>query len=348
MTVEQTPDVGACGNHRARCGQHVAPPSIEFLSRTSEKRLPGWWEGLRQRHKSSLPWLARLALAFRGPLRVRLFRRSYLGDPDDESKARADAGSNTPAPTRSRPFDLDSILARCAAEFSGLRGFAGGVDRVDIVRSDIVRSMLERLDIRAAGPEDAQALVPLVHSSGPSTFDYVFVDRDGVSCFDVLLQALSQKDGEHGYGHHFVAIHEGEVVGGGACFDGIDARRHTMAAIRQIFSYYGLRRSLGVIRRGLQTESVVCPPKGELHYIGHLGVFRDWRGRGVGAQLVDFLLEIGRTKGRKRAALDVSVENPRAEALYRRLGFEVTSVHESSYESEYGRVPTFRRMEIAL
>ncbi len=200
-------------------------------------------------------------------------------------------------------------------------------------------------ELRPAAPADIEALVPLIHSSGPETFDYVFVDRPGQTAADFLRSSLRREGGEHGYGHHFVVTHESEVVGAGTCFDGRDARGHTLAALRQILGYYGLRRGLGVIRRGLETESIVKPPKGRLHYIGHLGVTREWRGRGIGTQLVEHALEVGRQKGCTRAALDVSVENPQAQALYERLGFEVTALISSSYESPFGRVPSFRRME---
>ena len=52
--------------------------------------------------------------------------------------------------------------------------------------------------------------------------------------------------------------------------------------------------------------------------------------------------------GRTRAALDVSVENPRAQALYERLDFEVTEECMSKLENSTARVPDHRRMEIAL
>ena len=48
--------------------------------------------------------------------------------------------------------------------------------------------------------------------------------------------------------------------------------------------------------------------------------------------------------GGKTAVLDVSVENPRAEALYGRLGFVVTKEMRSSDQNRYSRVHHHRRM----
>jgi ribosomal protein S18 acetylase RimI-like enzyme len=204
------------------------------------------------------------------------------------------------------------------------------------------------LAVRPATSEDAEALVPLVYSSGPSTFDYVFVDREGETTAAFLLQSLARRGGEQGYGRYSVICHQGEIVGTGACYDGYQALSHIPVATLNILRHYGPVRTLGTIRRGLRTESVVKPPSGALHYLGYLGVAREWRGRGVGRVLIEHLLDKGRARGRTRAALDVSVENPRAQALYERLGFRVVATIPSVFESDFGHVAAHRRMEIEL
>ena len=66
------------------------------------------------------------------------------------------------------------------------------------------------------------------------------------------------------------------------------------------------------------------------------------------SRLVEYLLDTGRELGRKTAILDVSVENPRAEALYTRMGFKVTAERVSGFKNETARVPNHRRMERSL
>jgi ribosomal protein S18 acetylase RimI-like enzyme len=44
----------------------------------------------------------------------------------------------------------------------------------------------------------------------------------------------------------------------------------------------------------------------------------------------------------------VAVINPRAEALYKRVGFEVTEIRESNLSNQYGTVPSMHRMEMAI
>ncbi len=203
--------------------------------------------------------------------------------------------------------------------------------------------------IRPAGPDDASGLAPLVYSSGPAAFDYVFADSRRGPALGFLEYSLAQATGEFGYGVHTVAVVREEgvstVVGGGACFDGNRARGFLLPAVRQIFGFYGIRRGLSVIRRGLAIERLFPPPKGTMHYIGHLGVSRDWRGRGLGTQLLERFFEVADEATGAVCALDVSVENPRAQALYERLGFEVTVERPSRLRRGEIRVPSHRRME---
>ena len=202
--------------------------------------------------------------------------------------------------------------------------------------------------IRPARPEDAEAAVPLIYSSGPAAFDYVFTHQTHLPATGYLRRALEYPNGEFGYRHHVVVELDGEVVGAGASFSGRDALGFMPTALRQIFGWYGLIGGARVSRRGLQVERVVQVPKGDLHYISHLGVSPELRGHGIGRKLVDHLIELGRAKGRTLAALDVSVENPRAQALYERIGFTVTSELVSKLDNDTARVPNHRRMEVRL
>lgn len=202
------------------------------------------------------------------------------------------------------------------------------------------------VEFRPAAPADVDAAVPLIYSSGPAAFDYVFATR-GKTALDFLRAAFVRGDGEFGYRSHVVAIMGGEVVGIGTAFSGDVGLAYTLAAARQILSVYGARAP-GPIRRGLQVEGVVVPPKGDIHYLAHLGVAPAWRSCGIGTQLVDHLFRQGVALGRQTAALDVAVTNPRAQALYERLGFVVTGERRSTLRNDIATVADHRRMERAI
>ncbi len=72
-------------------------------------------------------------------------------------------------------------------------------------------------------------------------------------------------------------------------------------------------------------------PKNELLMDG-IAVDEKFRGQGIGSRLFDELFEWAKANDYKAVHLDVIDENPKAKALYKRLGFE---------EMSYEKVPRF-------
>ena len=208
--------------------------------------------------------------------------------------------------------------------------------------------MRNALDVRfrPSKPADAAESVPLVYSSGASSFDYVFTTgtRDAKS---FLRTALSLPEGEFGCATHVVGTLDGRIVACGAGWSGGGGLRFARATVVPIIRYMGLATA-GAYRRGMHAVAVMPDPKPAEFYIGHLGVDPSLRGRGIGEGLISYLLSLGRDADARTAVLDVSVENPRAQALYERLGFRVTATRPSSYANASGRIPGHRRMEKPL
>jgi GNAT superfamily N-acetyltransferase len=198
---------------------------------------------------------------------------------------------------------------------------------------------------RAATAQDAGAAVPLIHSSGPAAFDYVFALPGHGDALAFLRHAFVDGAGEFGWRNHVVGELEGVVVAVGAAYGGETSLAFTLAAARQILAYYGLRHAPGVIARGLRVERVIPPPSRGMHYLAHLGVSSALRGQGIGRALIDELVRRGLQAGRRRMVLDVAASNPRAQALYERLGFGVIVERRSALANAWGTVPDHRRME---
>lgn len=207
--------------------------------------------------------------------------------------------------------------------------------------------MIEAVRFRAATPDDAVPAVPLIHSSGPAAFEYVFAVPGCGDARDFLARAFVDGAGEFGWRNHCVGELDGRVVAVGAGFGGESMPGFTLSAARQIFGHYGLRAP-GVVARGLRVERVIQPPVRGMHYLAHLGVAPELRGRGIGGALVAHLIEQGHSQGRRRMALDVAATNPLAQALYERLGFIVTGERDSALANAQGAVPAHRRMERVL
>ncbi len=191
------------------------------------------------------------------------------------------------------------------------------------------------------------AVVPLIHSSGPDAFEYVFAVPGVGDGQAFLRQAFVDGAGEFGWRNHVVGELDGAVVAVGAGFGGATKWPFTLAAARQILGHYGWRHAAGVIARGLRVESVIPPPTRAMYYLGHLGVNPSLRGKGVGSALVDHLLG-ARPAGadpRGPVVLDVATTNPDAQRLYQPLGFVVVGERRSVLANAQGRVPDHRRMQ---
>jgi len=61
---------------------------------------------------------------------------------------------------------------------------------------------------------------------------------------------------------------------------------------------------------------------GAFPYLGLLGVRQDYRGKGVGSQLIDVFVGICKGVGAKKCFICVSAFNPRAKKLYQNKGFK--------------------------
>lgn len=204
------------------------------------------------------------------------------------------------------------------------------------------------MKIRPATAKDVKTAAPLIYSSGPAAFDFVF-KRENSSALGFLSFAFVDGGGEFGYKNHVAIEIDEQVVGIGSGYGSREASGFTLPMARQIMKHYGLVSGLGVIKRGLQIEQVIEPPKGKvMHYIAHLGVAKNRRSQGIGTQLVAHLMAQGRQAGRQTAVLDVAISNLRAKALYERLGFVVTRELVSKLSNEFGSVINLKRMERSL
>jgi ribosomal protein S18 acetylase RimI-like enzyme len=204
------------------------------------------------------------------------------------------------------------------------------------------------LQFRRASPGDVEEAIPLIYGAGPLGLDYVYaVGRHRV--LDFLRTAFVHGSSTLGYRSHVVAVVDGHVVGVAAFYDGAEHRRLNRKVFYPVMSFYGPLTGLGVLRRGIQVQrALVTPPERDDVLIQHLGVSEQMRGRGIGAALLNNGYDTARNRGFRRCIGDVEVTNPRAQALYERLGCRVIEERKWPITSSGVHLPDVRRVEKLL
>ncbi len=199
------------------------------------------------------------------------------------------------------------------------------------------------IDIRRAGAGDAEAAAPLIFSSGPDAYEYVF-SVPGKPALEFLLFAFADGGGFAGCRNHHVATLDGRVVGTGAFYGTDEHPQLAREALAQSSRHYGMIGAVRIVRQSLPVSNMMPPPPTDALYVANLAVATDCRGAGIGGQLLEFAAALAQDRGKQALELDVSVRNPRAQALYERAGFRVLAERQFRGNRNRVDVPDHRRM----
>lgn len=210
------------------------------------------------------------------------------------------------------------------------------------------RNPVMALIIRPCTAEDVDDILPLMYSSGPDAFRFVFCVNNELEVMNFLRTSFVKGDGEFGYRDHFVAIDNDEIVALVGMRSTQDNLKYTLSAASSIFKFYGLLNGLRVVCRGLRFERIVSPPHKGVLCLHNLGVKQGLRGKGYGRQLIAWFVQQAGKHKVKAVGLDVAETNPRAKALYLGLGFTVKRVTQANLSNKYGRAVTHEYMEHPL
>ncbi|TGK50865.1 GNAT family N-acetyltransferase [Leptospira kanakyensis] len=176
-----------------------------------------------------------------------------------------------------------------------------------------------KLIIRNATPNDVTSIVPLIYSSGPKAWTFVFSEGKKTA-FDFLNSSYTQRGNTVSYTNHYVAEVGGKVVGSILSYTQPSFLALTAGTAIRILSLYKWHAPK-VMARGLKTETIIQPPKSSCLYLGHIAVLETERNKGIAKQLIEYMIQINPKY--KTISLDVSAENKPAISLYQKLGFQI-------------------------
>jgi len=179
------------------------------------------------------------------------------------------------------------------------------------------------LQFRPARAEDAEACAPLIFASGVREFGFFLGEPDD-RCIKFLAFAFTSKHGRFSYRRHRVAVTgDDKVVAVLATHDGRNIWLDDPHVALILLVFFGVRRTVGMLLRGLVLESELPAPKSSQTLIAHCATDEQMRGTGVFSALFADLLRAGlmHDEPDRQVVLDVLVSNRRAYDLYQRLGF---------------------------
>ena len=198
------------------------------------------------------------------------------------------------------------------------------------------------LEIRPALPTDQGPIAELMYSAGPEIYDFLYGDK----AVEFIRYEFAQGTGFCGWHNVTVAVQDGKVVGTGCFYDRKAYNAMMGGSVKNFFGFFGVLGALPVLWRARHTSSSMKPPKpGEL-YLANFGVDAECRSQGVGSRMIDQKIQQARDQGYRIFGLDVAVTNPRAQALYSKLGLLVKK--EKQFSGNDPRVPACRKMELML
>jgi ribosomal protein S18 acetylase RimI-like enzyme len=144
---------------------------------------------------------------------------------------------------------------------------------------------------------------------------YKFIDeRNPKTAYYFLLHFIESENNQYSYQNCFVAEENDEIIGAVSVYDGgklQELRKPVVDYVRLNFNPDFSPEN--------ETQS------GEF-YIDSLGVSPNHQGKGIGSQLLQFLIEEFVTKNKQTLGLLVEEGNPSARKLYLKLGFKVVGV----------------------
>lgn len=132
----------------------------------------------------------------------------------------------------------------------------------------------------------------------------------GKNYIEVLKEIARLKESQYSYNNAFIAEIDDIAVGAVIGYDGSllnCLRKHTLSVINKYNPDFSINED--------ETQA------GE-YYLDSLGVLPEYRGLGIGKELVLALLDYAFKEHHSCVGLLVDYENPKAEKLYQSLGFE--------------------------
>ena len=201
------------------------------------------------------------------------------------------------------------------------------------------------MEIRTAKPDDKGNVDELMYSSGIELYDFIFNTSDK-GTIEFIRYEFNSGQGFCGYNNVTVAIKDDNVIATGCFYDGKIFNQLSLGTLKNIFGFYGFIKAWPVLARTRHIGRVMRTPRKNEIYLSNFGVSTEHQGTGIGSKLMENRRLKAKEDGYKTLSLDVADNNPRAESLYRRLGFTLS--REKVFPIDGKGIPKTKEMVMEL
>ncbi len=166
------------------------------------------------------------------------------------------------------------------------------------------------MTIRNATPKDAKFIAPLILLVMKNMV-YKFIDETDYSKAKSFLELfIKREDNQYSYQNCWVAEEENDIIAVVNVYDGAKLQEFRQPILEYIKKHFNIT---------LQIEDET--QAGEF-YIDAIGVREDFQGKGIGSEMLKFLIDLYVKKNDETLGLLVDEINPKAKKLYLKLGFK--------------------------
>jgi len=184
----------------------------------------------------------------------------------------------------------------------------------------------EELSFRPATTKDAKVASSLIYATFPKVATFT-IGLGSEERAKAILEKIFVVPGHRlSYEEMVLAVVQGRVVGGLVAYSAKRLPKLDRRTDRLILRQYRFRGKLAMIIRAWPMIFMKDAKRRD-YIIGNLAVRPQYRGRGIGKQLLIHAEKLAKEAGLRRLALRVAIENKTAKKVYEDFGFKTTAMY---------------------
>lgn len=205
----------------------------------------------------------------------------------------------------------------------------------------------DSLKFRAAKPEQAEILAPLIYNSSHELLDFLFGGKE--QAIRGLAKLIARAQGHFSYRFAHVLMRNADIVGVELGYDQAQlAAQELPGALYMPLAMPLTRWPHLMVTANRALSNYVPPPSANAYYINNIAISESERGGGLGRQFLDQVVARAKSRGYTSIELDVTAINEGAIRFYQRYGFVLCGTSGSAALMGQHGLPILNRMHLSI